>query len=118
MGRRRGKFGTMVSVVLLLTSSWHVAPAGATPRDSDHDGIYDAVEGTADTDADGTPDYLDTDSDNDGIPDQVEGTADSDGSGVPDYLDLDSDGDGIPDAKEGTGDANKNGVPDYKDFNR
>src|SRR2546429_914216 len=87
----------MLSVVLLLTSSWHLAPAGASPVDSDHDGIYDAVEGTVDTDADGKPDYLDTDSDNDGIPDKVEGVADPDADGIPAYRDLDSDVAIIPD---------------------
>eukprot|EP00960_Hanusia_phi_P054042 762521-Hanusia_phi.AAC.42 len=68
-----------------------------------------------DFDADGIPNYLDLDSDNDGILDEVEGEADSNGNGQPDYLDpvtsikgrsavLDADGDGIPDSVEGTGD--------------
>jgi len=68
--------------------------------DLDGDGISDDIEGTGDTDGDGTPNYLDTDSDGDGIPDSVEGTDDLDGDGVPNLVDLDSDGDGVPDAVE------------------
>ncbi len=40
-----------------------------------------------DTDADGLPDYRDTDSDGDGIGDDLEGTADANGNGIPDYID-------------------------------
>ncbi len=45
--------------------------------DADGDGHTDAVEGdcTTDTDADGTPDYLDADSDNDCLPDRTETAA-------------------------------------------
>src|SRR5207237_10761839 len=68
---RRSKLLPLLSAVLLvLSASWHVAGAGAAPLDSDHDGIFDAVEGTVDTDADGKPDYLDPDSDADGVPDR------------------------------------------------
>jgi hypothetical protein len=42
----------------------------------------------------------DLDSDSDGIPDDVEGIADPDGDGTPNYLDLDSDGDGVCDRLE------------------
>ncbi len=89
--------------------------------DSDGDTIPDVVEGTEDSDSDGTPDYLDTDSDNDGIPDSVEGAEDPDGDGLPNYLDTDSDGDGIPDSTE-VGpdpehpvDTDGDGTPDYLD---
>ena len=37
---------------MLLCSFGRLGPAGAAPADSDHDGIYDAVEGTVDTDGD------------------------------------------------------------------
>ena len=55
-----------------------------------------------DTDADGTPNYLDLDSDDDGIVDLVEsGGVDADGDGLVDAF-LDSDGDGIPDTADVT----------------
>ncbi len=40
------------------------------------------------------------DTDKDGASNDIEGTADIDGDGIPNYLDLDSDGDGISDAHE------------------
>ena len=83
--------------------------------DSDGDGIDDSVEGTTDTDGDGTPNYLDTDSDGDGIPDIDEGTIDTDGDGTPNYLDTDSDGDGILDINEGISDSDGDGILDYLD---
>ncbi len=81
--------------------------------DSDGDTINDGHEASAqalDTDADGTPDYLDPDSDNDGLDDATEaGDADlttppidSDGDGVPDFRDPDSDDDGLGDGDEAT----------------
>src|SRR2546423_13256324 len=85
---RRSKLLPLLSAVLLvLSASWHMAGAGAVPVDSDHDGIFDAVEGTVDTDADGKPDYLDPDSDADRIPDRVEGGADPDADGVGAFRD-------------------------------
>ena len=94
----------------------------ANPRDSDNDGIIDALDTDSDNDGlsdtqelggdadnprdadnDGLPDYRDTDSDNDRVPDVVEslnGVTDTDGDLIPDYLDADSDNDGIPDALE------------------
>ncbi|MCO4745248.1 MAG: hypothetical protein KC912_10710 [Proteobacteria bacterium] len=39
-----------------------------------------------DTDGDGTPDYLDLDSDDDGLLDEVEGAADDNQDGTPNYL--------------------------------
>ncbi|BAU64617.1 fibro-slime family protein [Stanieria sp. NIES-3757] len=92
-----------------------------TNTDSDNDGIPDSVEGTADTDKDGTPDYLDTDSDGDGVLDSVEigsdykNPVDTDKDGTPDYKDTDSDGDTLSDSVEGTADTDKDGTPDYKD---
>jgi hypothetical protein len=72
-----------------------------------------------DTDADGTPDYLDLDSDNDGCSDEIEGPSafqdastivccdatasgytDADGDNVSDFCDLDDDNDGILDTDE------------------
>ena len=82
-------------------------------RDSDLDGISDAIEieaekkkNAVDTDADQIPNYLDTDSDNDGIPDSIEAglnpafPVDTDGDGMADYKDVDSDGDGLSDSLE------------------
>ena len=40
-----------------------------------------------DSDLDGMPDYVDTDSDNNGFPDDVDGTADFDLDGIPDWRD-------------------------------
>ena len=58
MTARRSKLLPLLSMLLLVGASFHLSPVGASPVDSDHDGIYDAVEGTVDTDADGRPDYL------------------------------------------------------------
>ncbi|WP_299217647.1 Ig-like domain-containing protein, partial [uncultured Dokdonia sp.] len=105
--------------------------------DDDNDGILDIRESltqaqlTADTDADGVPDYRDpdfctlnangicanldpsADNDLDGIPnyqdadfctlsvDGICASMDADNDGVPNHLDLDSDNDGIPDNNEG-----------------
>lgn len=87
----------------------------ALDDDSDDDGIPDAIEGTDDPDGDGAPNYLDLDSDGDGIPDRVEGLDDADGDGLPNYLDPDSDGDGIPDLLEGVEDVDDDGAPNYLD---
>lgn len=83
--------------------------------DSDSDGIPDAIEGSADTDLDGTPDYLDTDSDGDGIPDATEMVYDSDDDNILDFQDTDSDGDGIDDADEELADNDHDGIPNYLD---
>jgi len=85
------RFGPVVTVV---------QPDLAADLDSDGDGIADLAEGAADTDGDGTPDYLDLDSDGDGIADAREGERDVDGDGLANFLDLDSDGDGVSDALE------------------
>ena len=93
--------------------------------DSDEDSIPDAIETlTADTDSDGTFDYLDLDSDNDGISDEDEARisdsctdfpVDTDGDGTPDYLDSDSDNDGYQDEEEGDDDCDGDGILDYMD---
>ncbi|WP_272973379.1 DUF7507 domain-containing protein, partial [Croceibacter atlanticus] len=70
----------------------------STGNDTDGDGLdnaYDTDNGGVqifllDSDADGTPDFLDLDSDDDGVPDSNE-------SGLPSSL-ADSDGDGLNDA--------------------
>lgn len=86
----------------------------ALDLDSDNDGISDAIENTsgvdpfADSDGDGTFNYLDastlvalglTDSDVDGVADEF----DFDLDGVPNFFDLDSDNDGITDHEEAGG---------------
>lgn len=75
--------------------------------DTDSDGLYDALEGTADVDGDGMPNNQDTDSDGDGLYDSEEsgGTGgcmarNSDEDGFPDYLDNDSDNDALSDREE------------------
>jgi hypothetical protein len=84
----------------------------AADDDSDGDDIPDAVEAgdadlrtmPADSDRDGTADFLDFDSDGDTILDSEEWLSDTDGDGMPAYRDFDSDGDGIFDNLE-AGDA-------------
>lgn len=95
--------------------------------DSDADTIPDDVEGTNDTDGDGTADYLDTDTDDDGVPDSVEAgdddpetaPVDSDGDGSWDTRDPDSDNNCVEDALESGGssptDTDGDDVPDYAD---
>lgn len=91
-------------------------------QDSDGDGLINGVEGTGDTDGDGTPDYLDTDSDGDGIPDAVEGDTDFDSDGIPNYRDTDSDNDGITDSveagadKANPADSDGDGYSNFVDF--
>ena len=88
--------------------------------DSDGDGITDDIEIGADpdnpkdTDADGTPDYLDPDSDNNGIDDILEvgsdpnNPVDSDGDGLYDFQDDDDDNNGILDVDEIGDDSSSN----------
>jgi len=86
-----------------LDDDWDILGASAAlpmAVDTDGDMIPDDVEGTGDTDQDGTPNNEDTDSDGDTIPDSEEGTADPDHDGIPNYLDRDSDSDGMTDAEE------------------
>ncbi len=99
---------------------------GGSADDADGDGISNADEGakSVDTDADGTPDYLDEDSDADGIPDYREASdldlatppPDSDGDGAPDFQDTDSDGNGREDGVDGVNDTDDDGWPDFADL--
>ncbi|WP_298948811.1 T9SS type B sorting domain-containing protein [uncultured Polaribacter sp.] len=106
-------------------------------RDSDGDGIEDALD--LDSDNDGVPDLFEaanqkinltnTDANLDGLDDIFDSFTlimDTDGDGVPNYLDLDSDNDGIYDSTEsshnldtnvdglidGFTDTNSNGITD------
>ncbi len=77
--------------------------------DDDDDGIPDIVEGygqdgSADDDADGTPNWADPDHALNDANHPLHGGWDWDGDGVPNHLDLDSDNDGILDAVEGHAD--------------
>ena len=132
------RFSGLVLCILLLASasacSDSARPSRPTPRDggpigvpdADGDGIPDSFEGSADsidTDADGTPDYLDSDSDNDGVPDSVEGGVadggeplDSDADGVYDFRDTDSDANGVPDSLEGGDDLDGDRQPNSRDL--
>lgn len=84
--------------------------AEVVPRDTDHDGIADTVDGCPDQ-----PEDIDGHDDKDGCPD-----VDNDGDGLPDKADMcpdlaedvDSfeDGDGCPDL-----DNDQDGIPDLKD---
>jgi autotransporter-associated beta strand protein len=56
--------------------------------DFDGDGIPDLIEGGADPDNDGLPNFADLDSDNDGTPDGAVPPADLDGDGTPDALET------------------------------
>lgn len=76
-------------------------------EDFDGDEIGDGVEGFDDTDADGTPDYMDDDSDNDGIPDVTDGVADFDEDGTANFRDADS---GAPVVGDINGDGKINAV--------
>ena len=88
----------------------HDPMSGCRPTDTDGDGVADQVEGTDDTDADGTPNVGDDDSDGDTLTDAAERGVDanpcialnSDGDGLPNFLDKDSDNDGVTDQDEAT----------------
>ena len=85
-------------------------------QDNDGDGLPNLVEGTDDTDKDGTTDREDTDSDNDGVADQLEvrlTLTDSDSDGIIDVLDADVGNDGQVDTDKV--DANFDGVDDALD---
>ncbi|WP_374755141.1 hypothetical protein [Arcicella aurantiaca] len=109
-----------------LTDGFEVNTSLSNPMDTDSDngGILDKYESDnamnpnsatddKDSDGDGVPDAVDTDDDNDGVLDTVEGTIDTDGDGIPNNRDLDSDNDGINDVREANGtDANNDGIMD------
>ncbi len=91
--------------------------------DSDGDGISDQDEvggditAPRDTDFDGVIDALDPDDDGDGVPTAEEGLGDPDGDGVPNHLDLDSNGDGEDDTAAGaTADSDCDGFVDNLDL--
>lgn len=100
---------------------------GLSPElgDSDSDGLADGLEwgsgeSPRDTDGDGLPDALDTDSDGDGIGDSDEAgdkfdLRDSDGDGVPDVADSDDDNDGLDTINEEAGDCDNDGVLNHLD---
>jgi hypothetical protein len=87
-----------------------VGPNRTAPRDTDGDGVIDALDdddddtlptideragataaGSADPDGDGLPAWRDLDSDDDGFADGPDdGLGDVDGDGRPDFLDRDS----------------------------
>lgn len=99
--------------------------ATCVPRDSDSDGVPDALD--LDSDNDGLLDSIEaqalttitpvTDANSDGLYDEYVGLvlADTDSDTIPDYLDLDSDNDGIYDLVESgcsAPDTNYNGMID------
>lgn len=96
-------------------------------KDSDGDLLEDALEAPGatpiDSDGDGVIDALDTDDDNDSIPTAIEVRdantwhlgEDIDADGLHNWLDTDADGDGKPDAAEGIGDVDEDGIPNYLD---
>lgn len=135
MGRAANRACAAPLLALLLT--WSAAaqedpppppPPDPPPApDSDGDGVIDAREKSGDTDADGTPDVLDTDDDGDGLrtryeyvhptrgpdPELTPATQvflDSDGDGTPDFLEYDDDGDGLATPSE-LPDPNQDGNP-------
>ena len=94
-----------------------------------HEGFVDPVDAeegevSADTDADGTADYLDEDSDGDGVQDTLEaGDADpltlpwdTDGDGEKDFRDLDADGNCILDADEPRDDLDGDDLKAFSDL--
>ncbi|WP_203532460.1 gliding motility-associated C-terminal domain-containing protein [Muricauda sp. TY007] len=88
-------------------TSEYIPPSGDDLNGNGLDDAYESGEtmglSLEDTDADGTPDYLDDDSDNDWVPDNNEGN-DFNFDGIPDwiYTGVDSDGDGLDDGYEGS----------------
>jgi hypothetical protein len=101
----------------------------AKDKDSDGDCIPDEIErGTddelalpADSDHDGSYDFLDLDSDDNGVLDTDEAVdcdnpADTDGDGTYDFASPDNDGDTILDAQDGFNDWDRDGIANYIDF--
>ncbi|MFT4622200.1 MAG: MYXO-CTERM domain-containing protein [Myxococcota bacterium] len=105
-----------------LTDGDEVLIYGTDPllEDTDWDGTHDRVEIVLldlprDTDGDGIIDALDTDDDDDGILSVDEAFMDSDGDGRLDPYDEDDDGDGVPTVIEGDRDTDGDGFPDRLD---
>merc|ERR1712179_597740 len=73
----------------------NMPPSGRSDRDSDGDGISDAMDD--DDDNDGVHDDIDDDDDGDGIKDKDE---DDDSDGIKNDRDSDDDGDGVMDKDE------------------
>ena len=94
--------------------------------DTNQDGVDDAFA-EADTDGDGTPDYLDTDADNDGISDSIEqisvllSGADDDNDNIDNAIDVDVTGgidlnnDGIDDSMISKVDTDGDGILNFRD---
>ncbi len=82
----------------LSNSQERTLGSNPTGRDTDQDGIHDALEigldedNPLDSDADGIADFLDKDDDGDGIATLIEGEGDRDGDGRVNYLDVDPSG--------------------------
>ncbi len=116
----------------LLDSQEKILGTNPLKRDSDGDGVSDAIEigidinTPQDSDHDGKIDALDSDDDNDGVLTRLEdinkdGTPindDTDDDGVPNYLDGNDDGDDKLTIVEGSKiDTDKDGIVDYLDKN-
>ncbi len=107
------------------TDNDFVSDGAEVLRDSDLDGINDALESSrTDNDGDGTADQLDQDNDDPCEPDADAGRCDRDGDGVDNATEIaagtdpdsvDSDGDGRPDGQESAFDTDGDGVTDRLD---
>lgn len=114
----------------LLDSQEKILGTNPLKRDSDGDGVSDAIEigmdinAPQDSDHDNKIDALDPDDDNDGILTKLEDinkdgspiNDDTDDDGVPNYLDGNDDGDEkLTIAEGGTNDTDNDGILDYLD---
>jgi len=93
----------ITDIVEWQTEGFYKEPSGLDSNKNGWDDAFDSSVGgnyyeQADTDNNGTADYLDTDSDSDGIPDYIEGN-DINFDGIPEFASInsDSDGDGLDD---------------------
>ena len=116
----------------LLDSQEKILGTDPLNRDSDGDGVSDAIEigmdinVPQDSDHDSKIDALDPDDDNDGVLTKLEDinkdgspiNDDTDDDGVPNYLDGNDDGDDkLTIAEGGTNDTDNDGILDYLDKN-